>query len=89
MDCSSKITTADPAFWSASYHGKQIAASQHSRSWVVYIDRVMQANRIFASIEEAIGWLERKVDDDAFDSRAGMFRDRRRERHRAPRRMAA
>jgi hypothetical protein len=33
----------------------------------------MQPNRAFGSVEDAIRWLHRKVDDVAFDSRIAML----------------
>ena len=60
-------------FWSDTYHGRKIAAYHQGSDWLVYLDDVMQPNRAFASIEEAIHWLHRKVDDAAFDSRIAML----------------
>ena len=51
------------------YNGRRIAAFQHSLGWHVYLDNVMQANRLFASSEDALRCLRRMMDDVAFDGR--------------------
>jgi class 3 adenylate cyclase len=51
------------------YNGRRIAAFQHSLGWHAYLDNVMQANRLFASSEDALRWLWRMMDDAAFDGR--------------------
>jgi hypothetical protein len=68
---------AKPSFWSGTHSGRQIATAEHGSGWVVYIDRVMEANRTFASSEDAVRWLHRKIDDAAFDNRAAMLCARR------------
>jgi hypothetical protein len=73
MDRSFHSPDPQPTFWSGTYHGRQIATSRHSLGWVVYMDQVMLANRTFEGIEDAIRWLQRKVDDDAFDTRAAVL----------------
>jgi hypothetical protein len=60
-------------FWSDTYHGRKIAAYLQGSDWLVYLDNVMQPHRAFASIEDAIRWLHRKVDDVTFDSRIAML----------------
>jgi hypothetical protein len=69
-------SNTNSAFWCETYHGRQIAIYQNSFGWVAYIDRVMQANRTFAAIEDAIRWLRREVDDATFDSRMAVLRGR-------------
>jgi len=71
----SPVNTVIPqtSFWSGTYHGRQIATAEHSSGWVVYLDRVMEANRTFATCEDAVRWLHRKIDDAAFDNRAAML----------------
>jgi hypothetical protein len=54
--------TSAPSFWSATYRGREIAAHRHSRGWLVYVDRVMQENTLFVTIEDAAAWLQRRVD---------------------------
>lgn len=66
-------TNSQASFWSGSYNGRQIATAQHSTGWVVYLDRVMEANRTFADSADAIRWLQRKIDDASFDNRAAML----------------
>ncbi len=87
----SKFNTANVPtnFWSGTFFGRQIATSRHSLGWVVYIDRVMQANRTFACMEDAIRWLQRKAEDAAFDSRVAMICKRPTARQRAVRPRAA
>ena len=55
----------------------------------VYLDNVMQANRLFATSEDAFHWLRRKVDDAAFDNRIAMLCKRHSLRRPSPRRAAA
>jgi hypothetical protein len=57
-------------FWSDTYHDRKIAAYHQGPNWLVYLDDVIQSNRAFASVEDAIRWLQRKVDDVAFDNRS-------------------
>ena len=77
MDCAFNTANVPPTFWSGTHLGRKIATSRHNDGWVVYIDLVMQANRTFAGIEDAIRWLQRKVDDADFDSRAAALCKRR------------
>jgi hypothetical protein len=63
------IAKAASNFWSDTYHGRKIAAYLQGSDWLVYLDIVMLPNRALASIEDAVRWLHRKVDDGAFDSR--------------------
>ena len=49
-------------FWTESFLGHEIAIFRHSRGWLVYIDQIMQQNRYFATADDAIVWLRRKVD---------------------------
>ena len=65
--------TKSPDFLSETYHGRQIAAYRHSQGWLVYLDRVMQQNRQFATAEDAVKWLRRKIDDRDFDERVVNF----------------
>jgi hypothetical protein len=69
-------------FWSDTYHGRKIAAYHQGSDWLVYLDNVMQPTRAFASIDDAIRWLHRKVDDVAFDSRIAIMCSRHTGRHR-------
>jgi hypothetical protein len=80
MSNQTHIASTNSAFWCDTYHGRQIATYQHSLGWLVYVDHVMQANRTFATIEDAIHWLRRKVDDATFDSRMLCFRRESRQR---------
>jgi hypothetical protein len=78
------FSTANAAsnFWSDTYHGRKIATYNQGSDWLVYLDNVMQPNRAFASIEDAIRWLHRKVDDVTFDSRITVLCSRHTERPR-------
>jgi hypothetical protein len=49
-------------FWSDSYRGHTIATLNHGSGWLVYVDHVMQHNKLFASAEAAVAWLRRQVD---------------------------
>jgi hypothetical protein len=60
-------------FLAETYKGRRIATFRHSLGWHIYLDNVMQANRLFASSEDAFHWLRRKVDDAAFDNRIAML----------------
>ena len=59
--------SADANFWAASYRGRDIAAHRQSQGWHVYLDRVMQPNKLFVCAEDAAQWLRRKVDGRDID----------------------
>jgi hypothetical protein len=48
-------------FWSDEYGGRTIAVFNHHGRWLVYLDHVLQ-NPIFATPEDAIAWLTRRID---------------------------
>jgi hypothetical protein len=75
---SNTIDLADTTstFLAETYKGRRIAAFRHSLGWHVYLNNVMQANRLFASSEDALRWLRRKVDDAAYDNRIPLLRKR-------------
>ena len=54
-----------PEFWSGKYHGRRIAVLQHGDGWLVYLDHVLQHNVVFASGEQAIAWLIRRIEQGA------------------------
>jgi hypothetical protein len=54
--------TERPGFWSDSYHGHTIATLNHGRGWLVYVDHVLQHNKLFATAEAAVAWLRQQVD---------------------------
>jgi hypothetical protein len=54
--------TNGPDFWSDSYRGHTIATLNHGRGWLVYVDHVLQHNKLFASAEAAVAWLRQQVD---------------------------
>ena len=49
-------------FWSDSYRGHNIATLNHGSGWLVYLDHVLQHNKLFASAEAAAAWLKQQVD---------------------------
>jgi hypothetical protein len=57
-----RADTNGPDFWSDSYRGHTIAALNHGRGWLVYLDHVLQHNKLFATAEAAAAWLKRQVD---------------------------
>jgi hypothetical protein len=52
-------------FWSDNYRGHSIATLNHGRGWLVYLDHVLQHNKLFASAEAAVAWLRGQVDRSA------------------------
>jgi hypothetical protein len=64
------LAGATSTFLAETYKARRIAA------FYVYLDNVMQANRLFACSEDAFRWLRRKVDDAAFDNRITILRRR-------------
>jgi hypothetical protein len=50
------------AFWSDSYRGRTIATLNHGTGWLVYVDHVLQHNKLFVTAEAAVAWLRRQVD---------------------------
>jgi hypothetical protein len=52
-------------FWSDSYRGHTIATLNHGRGWLVYVDHVLQHNKLFASAEAAVTWLRNQIDSAA------------------------
>jgi hypothetical protein len=57
-------------FWSDSYRGHTIATLNHGNGWLVYLDHVLQHNKLFATAEAAVAWLRRQIDTTAEPSRA-------------------
>jgi len=49
-------------FWSDSYRGRTIATLNHGSGWLVYVDHVLQHNKLFVTAEAAVTWLRRQVD---------------------------
>ena len=49
-------------FWSDSYRGHSIATLNHGSGWLVYLDHVLQHNKLFVSAEAAVMWLRNQVD---------------------------
>lgn len=49
-------------FWSDSYRGHSIATLNHGKGWLVYLDHVLQHNKLFATADSATAWLREQVD---------------------------
>jgi hypothetical protein len=49
-------------FWSDSYRGHSIATLNRGNGWLVYLDHVLQHNKLFATAEAAVTWLRRQID---------------------------
>jgi hypothetical protein len=58
------------AFWSDSYRGHTIATLNHGDGWLVYLDHVLQHNKLFVTAEAAVAWLRRQIDTTAAPSSA-------------------
>jgi hypothetical protein len=52
-------------FWSDSYRGHSIATLNHGSGWLVYLDHVLQHNKLFVTAEAAVMWLRDQVDRSA------------------------
>ena len=52
----------EQVFWSDVYRGRLISVFCRYGRWHVYLDHVFQHNVLFASAEEAIGWLTERID---------------------------
>ena len=57
-------------FWSDSYRGHAIATLNRGNGWLVYLDHVLQHNKLFATAEAAVAWLRRQIDIAAAPSQA-------------------
>jgi hypothetical protein len=57
-------------FWSDSYRGHTIATLNRGNGWMVYLDHVLQHNKLFATGEAAVDWLRRQIDVVTAPSRA-------------------
>jgi hypothetical protein len=49
-------------FWSDVYRGRHLAVFNHHGRWHAYLDKMMQANLVFATAESAVRWLAARVD---------------------------
>jgi hypothetical protein len=49
-------------FWSDSYRGHTIATLNRGNGWLVYLDHVLQHNKLFVTAEAAVTWLRRQID---------------------------
>jgi hypothetical protein len=57
-------------FWSDSYRGHAIATLNRGNGWLVYLDHVLQHNKLLATAETAVAWLRRQIDIATAPSRA-------------------
>jgi hypothetical protein len=57
-------------FWSDSYRGHTIATLNCGNGWLVYLDHVLQHNKLFVTAEAAAAWLRRQIDTTAAPSEA-------------------
>ena len=57
-------------FWSDSYRGHAIATLNRGNGWLVYLDHVLQHNKLIATAEAAVAWLRRQIDIATAPSRA-------------------
>jgi hypothetical protein len=49
-------------FWSDLYRGRPIAIYNRDGRWHVYLDHVLQHNKVFATGEHAVRWLRQRID---------------------------
>jgi hypothetical protein len=52
-------------FWSDSYRGHSIATLNRGSGWLVYLDHVLQHNKLFVTADAAAIWLRDQVDRSA------------------------
>ena len=57
-----RADTDSQEFWSDSYRGHSIATLNRGSGWLVYLDHVLQHNKLFATAEAAATWLKQQVD---------------------------
>ena len=55
------LNTSDE-FWSDTYRGHSIATLNHGRGWLVYVDHVLQHNKLFVTADAAVAWLRKQID---------------------------
>jgi hypothetical protein len=70
----------DDDFWSGSYRGHTIATLNRGSGWLVYLDHVLQHNKLFVTADAAVTWLHQQIDGPSGErSRAeqleGMLQD--------------
>jgi hypothetical protein len=52
-------------FCFGTYRGRDIATFRYGPGWVVYLDKIMQTNALFATASDAISWLRSRIDYQA------------------------
>jgi hypothetical protein len=52
----------DDEFWSGSYRGHSIATLNRGSGWLVYLDHVLQHNKLFVTADAAVDWLRQQID---------------------------
>jgi hypothetical protein len=55
-------THNDSEFWADTYRGRPIAILNRQGRWHVYLDHALQYHVLFATAQDAIGWLMQRVD---------------------------
>jgi hypothetical protein len=55
-------TKPEQDFWSDVYRGRHLAVFNHHGRWHAYLDHMFQPNVVFATAENAVGWLAARVD---------------------------
>ena len=56
-------------FWTSSYRGHSIATLSQGSGWLVYLDHVLQHDKLFATADAAVNWLHQQVDGSPEHSR--------------------
>ena len=52
-------------FWAGSYRGHSIATLNRGSGWLVYLDHVLQHNKLFVTADAAMTWLRQQIDGSA------------------------
>jgi hypothetical protein len=52
----------DDEFWSGNYRGHSIATLNRGSGWLVYLDHVLQHNKLFVTADAAVEWLRQQID---------------------------
>jgi hypothetical protein len=54
--------STEPESWSDVYCGRPIAILHRYSRWHAYLDHILQHNVVFATGEDALAWLVRRID---------------------------
>jgi hypothetical protein len=66
----------DDEFWSGSYRGHCIATLNRGSGWLVYLDHVLQHNKLFATADAAVTWLHQQIDGSTGERTTAAQRER-------------